>query len=1364
MHRRTSIMGKLRLLAAACAVLVGSADARAACFPPPPDMVAWWTLDEPVGPTAADSALNNDGTHAGGPSPVGGMVAGGLEFSGANQWVRVPDNASLSFGDSATDTEMSIDTWILLDDATSFSIVVKGSGNQREYAFGLTSSDTLSLRLIDTDSPGYLEQESTATFTTDEGDWVHVAATYDGSGNGAGITLFRNGVPIPSVDNSTAGYVAMHDTGADLLIGTDFTFVTFADGVIDEIEVFDRQLTAAEIGGLFAADTEGKCKCAAPPLNMTSWWALDELSGTVAYDTIPFPFANDGTHFNGPTILFGGKVAGALSFDGSDDYVEVPDAANNTLDLTIGNFALDGWVRAPFSGTADMYVVDKHIQDSGPPAGFGMLLAAGEPTLWLGDGTGFLTFTCGPRVDDGDWHHVAFTVDRDSTNGVACYIDGALVPPLLDPTAVDDSTNTGAVLRIGRPSDLAGGYFAGDIDEVEMFRDVISAADVLSIYEAQEQGKCKDGCPDPTDTDGDGIGDSCDNCPDDPNPDQADTDNDGVGDVCDNCPDDPNFDQADSDGDLLGDVCDNCPDDFNPLQTDTDGDGIGDVCDNCPDDANPQQSDFDNDGIGDVCDNCPDAFNPLQTDTDGDGVGDACDNCPSTVNPLQEDVDGDGVGDDCDNCPVTPNPLQTDTDGDGVGDDCDNCPDVFNPGQEDLDANGVGDACEVCIDPPGGMVGWWPFDDAGPGSEEIINDFDGTWVASPTAVAGMVAGAISLDGSSDFVTVPDDPLLDFGPSLGSGIGDFSIDAWIRTQANGIRKIVDKRQENNGPVTGYAMFLVNGGLSFQLADGQGPFGWCGSGPNNQCRNFITTAPAINDGDWHHVAVTVDRDDPSGISFYIDGAFLGPFDPTQQLQSISNAFPFTIGKRSDAGGGFWDGEIDELELFNRELSAAEVAALLDAGGEGKCKCVDPPQSMVAWWTLDELSGGVSFETVFGNDGTWAGGPTPVVGGMVDAALAFDGIDDFVNVPDNSVLDFGTFDFSIDAWIRTTGVGTQKIVDKRTENSGPIRGYALFTLGGTLWLQMADGGAFSNWDSGFPVNDGNWHHVAVTVDRTSIAGGIFYVDGLTVGSPFNPVPRSNSLTNDRPLRIGRRSDAAGGFFSGDIDEVELFRGVLDPSEVFALWAADSRGKCKTGCVDPSDMDGDGIGDACDNCPQVPNPSQLDADSDGVGDLCDLDADDDGILGTADNCVLVSNPGQDDGDGDGIGDVCDNCATVANAQQADQDYDGVGDTCDNCIQDYNPLQTLEVFLDPIVAVSVNTLTWDSGRAATWVKGDLGQVASYAVSGSGQTQPGAGFLDVSHDNPQPGSGLYYLVKYPSPCGTWQTRPGDQAARDQLLP
>jgi hypothetical protein len=72
----------------------------------------------------------------------------------------------------------------------------------------------------------------------------------------------------------------------------------------------------------------------------------------------------------------------------------------------------------------------------------------------------------------------------------------------------------------------------------------------------------------------------------------VDTDWDGFGDTCDNCPEVVNEGQDDSDTDgpdNVGDACDNCPGVYNPDQIDTtDGDGIGNECDFCPDDADQE--------------------------------------------------------------------------------------------------------------------------------------------------------------------------------------------------------------------------------------------------------------------------------------------------------------------------------------------------------------------------------------------------------------------------------------------------------------------------------------------------------------------------------------------------------------------------------------------------------------------------------------------------------------------------------------------------------------------------------------------------------------------------------------------------------
>ena len=199
------------------------------------------------------------------------------------------------------------------------------------------------------------------------------------------------------------------------------------------------------------------------------------------------------------------------------------------------------------------------------------------------------------------------------------------------------------------------------------------------------------------DTDGDGVPDVSDGCPNDPEKTEPglcgcgwpeiDPDFDQRCSTVDNCPLVANYDQADADDDGAGDVCDTCP--LDP-RDDADGDAVCADADNCPTVSNASQADADADGQGDACDLCP---LDLDDDLDGDLICGNLDNCPAHANPTQEDSDEDGVGDACE--------ASGDADGDGVPNLSDNCVWTSNPAQRDADADGLGDACDPDDDDDG---------------------------------------------------------------------------------------------------------------------------------------------------------------------------------------------------------------------------------------------------------------------------------------------------------------------------------------------------------------------------------------------------------------------------------------------------------------------------------------------------------------------------------------------------------------------------------------------------------------------------------------------------------------------------------------
>ena len=100
----------------------------------------------------------------------------------------------------------------------------------------------------------------------------------------------------------------------------------------------------------------------------------------------------------------------------------------------------------------------------------------------------------------------------------------------------------------------------------------------------------------------------------------------------------------------------------------------------------------------------------------------------------------------------------------------------------------------------------------------------------------------------------------------------------------------------------------------------------------------------DGNWHHVAVTVDRLLPSSttgkIQWYHNGSPIA-FSLTDNAGlspgSLANNSPLRVGTRTAATSltGWFQGDLDELEIFNRVLSSSEVKSIFNAGPFGKCK---------------------------------------------------------------------------------------------------------------------------------------------------------------------------------------------------------------------------------------------------------------------------------------------------------------------------------------------------------------------------------------------------------------------------------------------
>ncbi|PCI98598.1 MAG: hypothetical protein COB14_07725 [Alphaproteobacteria bacterium] len=1017
------------------------------------NLVAHWTLDETSGTTVIDSIGGNDGTMQGGmdagTDSIAGQIGRTLNYDG------IDDRVTMGNADVAeSQTNLTVSFWLYPRGTARYDQIIFGmvNNNQQLFDFSYLANSNIQSRFWGTSSSSSAVQLNKSNFNLNQ--WNHVVMTYDGT-----TRFYLND--------------ALRGTGAVLnestrTGGNDFIQFGHAatpfDGMIDDVRIYDRTLSAADISALFAY-TGVDYTCANPDgltgemlfnddnrtlqyCNASNWvsigkpaisntglvghWKLDETSGSSIADSSDN--GNNGTWSDGVNNdvteeTSTGQVGTTINFDGIDDNINA--GSDNSLD-NMSAFTLTVWMNANSEGGNDVGRIFSKSNWALIASDTGRTNAL---TFYITD-TSFSNYLKVRAIDNswsiGTWHHVvmAWNGGTDVANDMKLYIDGTEVAYNLqdyDPgTRGDDS---GANLLIGEHQGQSWN-FDGELDDARIYNRALSATEIADMYNAQ------------------------------------------------------------------------------------------------------------------------------------------------TAN---------------------------------------------------------------CSAPTSNLVGHWTLDETSGSTiaDSSGNSNNGTWTdganndVTEETTTGIDGTAIAFDGADDHVTIPEFPEAESDT--------ITLSAWIKVQSvtdEPLRKNIVSKYRSG--FTQWRLYRDSGFAN------NGRSEICFSLRADTSLTLCSPADWPTDLGWHHVTGVYNGTD---MRIYGDGVLLNT--PAAQTGSIYSAYNHDICIGTEyaggcyAGGSTWNGEIDDVRLYNRALSTTEIAALyggtggtcsvstcaspfapkatlvfntdydvmqycngndwiaMGPAGNGGAGCSNPsglqaeliynqdlnilqycegdewiamtPKlgtqlalDLAGHWTLDETSGSaIADNSSNGNNGTWTdGADNDVTGetttGTVGTALAFDGTDDHISIPEFAESEDDTI--TISAWIKVQSV---------TDEPSLKHIISKYRSGFTQWRLYRDGGVANNGQSEICLaintdasstvatctptdwpTDLGWHHVTGVYNGTDLQ---IYGDSILLNTPVAQTGSIYSAYN-HDICIGSQDTGSGcssaGVWNGDLDDVRLYNRALSATEITALY----------------------------------------------------------------------------------------------------------------------------------------------------------------------------------------------------------------------
>lgn len=1138
-------------------------------------LVGMWSFDggDISGTTAYDRSGNGfDGTIVAAPLRAKGKVGQALLISDT-QYVSVADTATLDVGDTA---DLTLSGWFSTRNASvTNTVIAKRNGVTAADVGYILYIDVTSSKLIFEVSDGTDEYSLTSTeaFTATRG-WCHFMVVWD-QDSAANSEIYIDGVSNSATDSGTIGNIGDLSNALTFRVGSESDTNNALRAYIDEVRVYNRALSASEAQSLYVQGGGTKIDSSVSQAQGTGrlesglvgYWGLDDGSGTSATDSSTN--GNTGTLTNGPTWTTG-QIGGAVNFDGTDDHITA--GAPTALNMT-GAMTVSAWIYPETfgGGGGKGRIIDK---DGNATTGF--IFAVDNVTV--ASGFAFMVnTTVAPRflgaantITLNTWQHVTATLDGNKI--ATLYKNGMKVAS----ASVSEFPTTGSNNFVigGRTTDNARN-FDGSIDEVRVYNRALSADEVGQLYHLSAPTGVDTGLEGYWSFNGQDVSGTTAF-------DRSGTNNTGtltggptkakgkVGQALDF--DDTNdyvsiADNATLDATDTADLTlsgwfyrDTATTDdtiiakrTGILSTDT---GYVAYIDDVTD-----QLIFE---VSDGTDEYSLTSNSTFTTTGWYQYAIVWDENSAAgseiyINGVANNATDSGtIGNigNISNAVVLAVGAASDAEEpfDGKLDEVRVYSRTLSAAEiQSLYAQGGGAKVDSSVSQAqgtgrldSGLAGYWRLDD-GSGANATDSSTNGTTfplTGSPTWTTGQIAGALDLDGSTQYAAVASNDIFEM-----DGTENFSLSGWFnRDTATTSDTIFAKRLGTASNNTGYIVYLdaTTDKLTFEASDGADEY------QMESVSTFTATG-------WHHFTIVWDESGASQTNLYIDGnqesvTRTGTFT---SVGSLANSVSVVIGMDSNSATHF-DGKLDEIRLYSRALSADEAVQLY--------RLATPTgidTSLKGYWSLNgqDISGTTAYDqSGAGNIGTLISGPTRAPG-KIGQALSFDNTDDYVSLGSNASVDDLSV-ITVAAWIKpnSTGGGTlAKILNKATSASG---GWEFGVCAHASWgcSESDTRLRFYRWFSG-TAGDWNsaasslqmdvWQHVVLVYDSSSSANDpVFYIDGsVSATTEFGTPSGTASSDASHTLTIGNRP-AADRTFDGLIDEVRLYNRALSAAEIAALY----------------------------------------------------------------------------------------------------------------------------------------------------------------------------------------------------------------------